>query len=214
MTGLDRSEEAAIALAGLFQATALVKQVARTGEADEGPFAASIGSIFFLDAPSVDSLYGGLGGIRMGLEVMSRQLGEARERDVEVTAYVARIMHLERQLTRQSQSFDAIRAGIADLAPQAHTVGATHLSVVGALAGIYVSNVSSIAPRIMVGGDPACLNRDSNPERIRALLLAALRSTVLWRQLGGRRLRLILGRARLLAASRRLLPLAEAESRA
>ena len=83
--------------------------------------------------------------------------------------------------------------------------------MVGALAGLYVANVSGIAPRIMVGGDPACLNRDGNPERIRALLLAGLRSTVLWRQLGGRRLRLILGRSRLLAASHRLLAEAEAE---
>ena len=205
-------DDTAKALAGMYQAVTLVKQVARSGEPEARPFETSIGSIFYIDAPSVDTIYGGLGGLRLGLEVMCRQLGDARARDLETTTYVARVMHLERQLVRLPDSFAAIRDAIADLREQADSVGATHPSVVGALAAIYVSNVSSIAPRIMIGGDPTCLNREGNPERIRALLLAALRSTVLWRQLGGRRLRLILARRQLLRTAHRLQALAEAES--
>ena len=208
----QRSADETRALAGMFQATALVKQLARTGEVDEHAFAASLGSLFRIDAESVDAVYGGLGGLRLGLAVVTRQLGAAHERDTEITAYVARIMHLERQLAREAGAFTAIRGGIADLATQAQEVGATHPAVVATLASLYVANVSSITPRIMVGGDPVCLNRSGNPERIRALLLAAVRAAVLWRQVGGRRLRLIFGRARLLAAAQQLLPLAEAGS--
>ena len=202
------TDDDAKALAGLFQATALVKQLARSGEMDEAAFTASIGSVFYLDAASVDELYGGLGGLRVGLEVMRRQLADARQRDVEVTTYVARVLHLERQLERQADRFAALRTGIAELVGQAQQVGNTHPSVIAHLATLYVTNVSTIAPRIMVSGDPVCLGRDGVPEKIRALLLAALRSSVLWRQLGGRRLRLILGRRRLLDANRRLLALA------
>ena len=201
-----RIEDETKALAGVFQAAALVKRLARSGELDEPAFAASLGSLLRIDAESVDDVYGGLGGLRLGLSVLNRQLGASHERDVEITAYVARVMHLERQLARSRGAFGAIHRGIVDVTPQAEAVGVTHPAVVASLAQLYLSNVSSITPRIMVGGDPVCLNREGNPERIRALLLAAVRAAVLWRQVGGRRLRLLLGRGRLLATAQALLP--------
>jgi len=43
----------------------------------------------------------------------------------------------------------------------------------------------------MVQGKPEYLNTPTNANRIRALLLAGMRAAVLWRQLGGNRLKLL-----------------------
>ena len=46
----------------------------------------------------------------------------------------------------------------------------------------------------MVSGEPHHLSDPKNANKIRALLLAGMRSAVLWRQLGGNRLQLLLAR--------------------
>ena len=67
-----------------------------------------------------------------------------------------------------------------------------------------MATVSTLGPRIIVRGDPALLARPESANRIRALLLAGIRAAVLWRQCGGTRVGLILGRRRLLEAARGL----------
>ena len=73
------------------------------------------------------------------------------------------------------------------------------------LAQIYLATVATLGPRIMVHGEPTLLARPENASRIRALLLAGVRAAVLWRQCGGSRLGLLLGRQRILRAARELL---------
>ena len=53
------------------------------------------------------------------------------------------------------------------------------------MGGLYADTISQLKPRIMVQGNPHYLNQASVVAEIRALLLAAVRSAVLWRQLGG-----------------------------
>ena len=54
-----------------------------------------------------------------------------------------------------------------------------------ALGGLYADTVSHLRPRVMVQGNPHYLGQAAMVSEIRAVLLAALRSAVLWRQLGG-----------------------------
>ncbi len=56
----------------------------------------------------------------------------------------------------------------------------------------------------MVRGEPVVLASPDNQHMIRALLLAGMRAAVLWRQCGGNRIRLILGRKALLDCCREL----------
>jgi high frequency lysogenization protein len=59
--------------------------------------------------------------------------------------------------------------------------------------------------RIQVSGSPQILQRDENAEKVRALLLAGIRSAVLWRQSGGRRWQLIFNRRKVIHHARDLL---------
>ena len=53
-------------------------------------------------------------------------------------------------------------------------------------------------------GDPNVLQREENAARVRALLLAGIRSAVLWRQTGGRRWQLIFRRRKVATIAREL----------
>nr|WP_255210858.1 DUF489 family protein [Methylogaea oryzae] len=71
-------------------------------------------------------------------------------------------------------------------------------SVVAELAGLYQQTISTLLPKVMVGGEPGYLRQTRNTDHIRALLLAGIRSAVLWRQSGGNRWKLFFQRRRVL----------------
>jgi high frequency lysogenization protein len=137
--------------------------------------------------------------------VLQRQLGTtSRARDPELTRYAAGVLHLERRLARRDDLLATLRTGIEHAGGLAEAHGPASSGVIEALAAVYVDTIARLGPRIMVGGEPHILRDPRNAGRIRALLLTGIRSAVLWRQLGGSRLRLFLERRRYAEAARTL----------
>ena len=201
-----RTHEHAMALGGLFQAVSLVQQVAREGNADSESFESSIASVLRLDADDTDAVYGGDLQLRHGLQVLCRQLGKDKSlQDAELMRYAVSLMFLERQLVRSPKLMDRLRQGIDTAIGQSEHFSITHENVLARLADTYASTVSQLRPRIMVQGKPEYLNTAANANRIRALLLAGMRSAVLWRQLGGNRLRLLWTRKHIVRCAEGLL---------
>jgi high frequency lysogenization protein len=181
-----------MALAGLFQAVTLVQQVAREGSADAEPFESSIASILRIDAQNTDAVYGSNRHLARGLQILCRQLGKQKSlQDSELMRYAVSLLFLERRLMRNTTLLARVREGIDAATQQSEHFPITHENVLARLADTYATSVSQLAPRIMVQGKPEYLNTPANANRIRALLLAGMRSAVLWRQLGGNRLRLL-----------------------
>jgi high frequency lysogenization protein len=195
-----------LALAGLFQAAHLVQQVARTGMAEASAMQASIASVFARDAESVAAVYGGAGGVALGLEVLLAQLTpRSGARNFELTRYVVAMLHHERTLSSRKDMLDAIGERLDKLQVQANYFSTTHSNVLASLAGIYSDIIGKLTPRIMVYGEQSHLADPDNVNRVRALLLAGIRSAVLWRQKGGSRLRLLWNRRAILEQARELL---------
>jgi high frequency lysogenization protein len=65
------------------------------------------------------------------------------------------------------------------------------------LAKLYQDTISTLSYRVQVQGKVDFLKDEKVANRIRALLLAGIRSAVLWYQLGGRRWRLVVYRRRI-----------------
>ena len=84
--------------------------------------------------------------------------------------------------------------GIDAIAPRAESMGSVHPEVLAALGGLYADTISHLRPRIMVQGNPHYLGQAGVVSEIRALLLAAVRSAMLWRQLGGSQWHFLLAR--------------------
>jgi high frequency lysogenization protein len=80
-----------------------------------------------------------------------------------------------------------------------------HPNILAALADIYVNQISTMQPRIMVSGDPSYLHNPDNINRIRSLLLAGIRAAMLWWQIGGRRRQILFNRSRYVAQAKMLL---------
>jgi high frequency lysogenization protein len=196
----------AVALGALFQCCELVRQIAWTGHADPEAFETCVLSVFALDADDVDQVYGGPESIRPGLRVLQLQLAQrAQGRRLEITRYALNVLHLERRLQRSPAIVQTLREGIEKAQAQHRFFGELNASLISSLADLYQSTISELGPRIMVQGDQAHLSNPDNAARIRCLLLAAIRSAVLWRQAGGSRWRLIFGRKRLVEESQQLL---------
>ncbi len=200
------SRDLAIALAGIFQAVKLVQQIANGEQRDSRAFNACLAGIFNIDPESADTVFGSLAGIRQGLEIARDQVaGPNERRDMELTRYAVTVMHLERKLNRNRAMLDSLSAGIEKANEQARFFDVTHSGVIASLADCYKQTISTLRPRILVNGNQAILGNPENQNLIRALLLAAVRAAVLWRQCGGGRLTLILQRKALLNATESLL---------
>ena len=194
-----------IALAGIAQACFLVRQLATTGGADQEAMMASINSLLKIESDSVTDVFGGLAGIRHGLEQLDRQLSSRVAANPEQVRYAAQLVHLQKQLSQDPKMIDTIRAGITKAQAQAEQFGVLHENVLANLADIYHNTISTLQPRIMVNGDPQYLANQSTVNKIRALLLAGIRASLLWRQCGGSRWHLLFYRKKLLDEAHRLL---------
>ena len=70
-----------------------------------------------------------------------------------------------------------------------------HATITGALASVYQDTLSTLRQRIQVVGSASALQDERNADRIRAALLGGVRASLLWRQTGGRRWRLLLNQS-------------------
>ena len=195
----------AIALAGLSQAVMLVQQIARRGSADLDAMKTSIGSTLKIDADDILDVYGGLAGLETGLRQMERQLAEPRQVDPELARYASTLIFLEGQVMKRPEMVDAI--GVAVQRAQAAAERSGDIlddGVFEALAYGYQQTLSQLKPRVMVSGEQRYLSEQRNSDRIRALLLAGIRSALLWRQAGGVRWKLLFVRSSLQREARRL----------
>jgi high frequency lysogenization protein len=198
------NEERVLALAGLFQATTLAQQLANDGRCDESALESSLASVFRIDSPSVVGVYGGVGGVRLGLRSLISQLDETG-RDMAVTRMAVTVMRLERSLSRNSALLSTLQQGIVQAQRQVEHFGQGSPQVFGRLAEVYSSTLSTLKPRVMVTGNPQQLQQANVVERVRASLLAAVRSAVLWRQIGGRQWQLVVYRRQCSMLARGLL---------
>lgn len=190
-----------LALAGIFQACRLVQQAARKNMVDNEALETSLVSIVNVNSDTTAAVYGGAQGLRLGLRTLREQLDKgAVPRDLELARYVISVMHLERQLASQPEMLARIGAGVEAVQQKREAFAITHSEVIAQLADIYADTVSTLAPRIIVQGEQGYLSNPETASKVRALLLAAIRSAVLWRQVGGRRWQLLFARAAMLRA--------------
>ncbi|HEY0232742.1 MAG TPA: high frequency lysogenization protein HflD [Dokdonella sp.] len=197
-------ESRVIALAGVLQSCRLVRDIAANGRADPATAEASLASVFRIDADSAADVFGGLGGVRRGLETLLDQFDNG-ERDLALTRLVLGVLRLERRLARTPRMLAELRTGIEGIQRQVDHLGVTHASVQTRLAELYVQTLSQLRPRVVVHGNPLYLADPQRVEQIRALLLAAIRAAVLWRQVGGSQIRLLLRRREYAMLARGLL---------
>ena len=192
-------KERTLALAGIFQATELVRQAACHGTWSGYAATCSLNSLFRLEADSIAEVYGGTERMRLGIETMLSVL-QGENRYADTLRYAVGLLQLEKKFRRSGRMQEEVGRRLLEVAQidpeleqheredrQAHEIS-----------GLYSDTISTISPRIIVSGNPQYLQNDRTVDWVRTLLLAGLRSATLWSQLGGGRFDLMFGRKKIM----------------
>ncbi|VFP84553.1 High frequency lysogenization protein HflD [Candidatus Erwinia haradaeae] len=199
-----------LALAGICQATYLVQQVARYGDCNIEALQTSLNSLLNLNPPSILDIFGKKeSNLHYGLETLIGLLNGRSDQGLraEVTQYTMSLMLLERKL-------QSTQGASRDLANRIHKLNTQYTNstielnvILGLMADIYLDVISPLGPRIQVMGSADILKNIQVQHKIRTLLLAGIRSVVLWQQVGGRRWQLMFLRNHLISQSKLILKL-------
>lgn len=198
--------ERTLALAGIFQAAVVVNDIATKGIADSHDLETCINSLLITEPKNTIDVYGRIENLRTGLFALIEHLDNSGpQKHIDIARYVITLLHLQRKLMKRKDLMEVLDKGIARAQDQAEIFAPLHDNVIANLADIYSNTVSQILPKIMVSGESNYLNNPSNANKIRALLLAGVRSAVLWSQTGGGRWQVLFKRKHFVQTARDLL---------
>ena len=181
MSGMN---DRVLALGGMLQALAQVRRIADTGQSESTQVQVALDSVFRIDAANTEAVYGDAASLRKGLGLLRDYLAN-ESKDQALGKLALAVLQLERRFVREDAVVTQVLTGLRGLEAPAQRMGSTNPDVVAGLGSLYADTVSTLRPRVMVQGNPHYLGQAGVVAEIRALLLAALRSAVLWRQSGG-----------------------------
>lgn len=204
----NQTNEQLLALAGVCQAAKLVQSIARSGDGNEAAIEASISSILVTSPENTQQVYGAIGNLKMGFTTLIEQLDSgSKHKDIELTRYIASILSLERKLANNPAALKELGQRVSHVQRQTAHVGFENSQTLSSLASIYSDVVSPLSPKIQIAGSPGVLSVESNQKKVRTMLLAGIRSAVLWRQLGGKRRQLLFSRNKVVQLAKQTLRL-------
>ena len=173
------------------QAISLAREVAQTGKMDEAAFQTTLNSIFQTHPENTVDVYGRLANLKLGLEKLISTFNSKTTTAAQTIHYMHSVMSLQKKINRSAKISKTLIQRIHQAKKQVEYFSLTHPTVVASLADIYLNAISTFHFKFFIVGNQRILTIHENIEKIRALLLAAIRSSVLWRQVGGSHLQLI-----------------------
>lgn len=210
MASIENKDQV-IALAGIVQQAALVETLAKTGHVNNSEFETAVNALLCQNPGSTIEVFGKLSHLELGLTHLIELLSRKPTDKKDSVRYVMGIMHLQKQLLKRGDMLEIIASRLSKSQDQNEHFSATHENVVSGLAAIYTDTISQLSFRIQVMGEYNYLQQQRIANQIRALLFAGIRSAVLWRQLGGSRLKIITQRKAILESAKSLLDDAKKE---
>ncbi len=196
-----------MALAGIFQATELVRQAANHGTWSGYAADTCLDSLLAIEADNVEEIYGDANRLRLGAETLISVL-QGDRRHMESLGYAVSIMQLENNFQKKTKMQAQIGLELQTITTLDEGLELHEIRDLQAekIADLYTRTISTLSPRIVINGRPQHLQVDRTVSWIRTLLFAGLRSAVLWRQMGGGRFSLMFGRKKMLEQAQTLLP--------
>lgn len=201
----DRFDNITIALAGMIQAISLARELAQTGKIEESVFEVTLKSIFQTHPKDVLEVYGSLANLKLGLERLLITLDSKATAAAQTIHYLHSVIYLQKCIARSEKITQTLIQRINQAKKQVDYFSLTHSNVIANLSDIYLNAISAFRFKFLIVGNQRILSTADNINKIRALLLAAIRSAVLWRQMGGSRLQLIFYRGRIKKTAKKLL---------
>ena len=193
---MNKTAKQTLALASIFQSTALVHQLASTGQCDSHTNRASLNSIVN-ESDSVDEIFTSPEDLKIGFDSL-RFLFEKKSIDMHnVMLYATALINLEKKLMKKPDLLNQISNEISLINKQ-EFFDIHHSNSIARLAELYNNTLGSLNPTIMVRGEQIYLTNRHTANHIRALLLAGIRAVSLWKSQGGKTWHLLLNKKKTL----------------
>lgn len=201
---MSQLQDTTLALAAVLQASHLVYQLAHQGIYTEDDTYPLIYSLFQFDAPNTPAVYANIKQLQLGLELLQAYFGgnsPAYQKNPDVIRYALAVLSVERHFDRDSAMQAQVHQELLQL--QQTILSDINLDslLFSKLAKIYENNLSQLEFRIYIKGNVDHLKNPRYVAKIRSLLLAAVRSAMLWRQCGGNRWQLFFKRPKIVQCS-------------
>ncbi len=191
---MNRWHERAVAFAGMAQAANLVNTIARRGIISQDALDGCLNTVFVTNPEVTTDVYRYRPGLISGLGLTTDALRHFNNEHAELVRYIFALIQLQSRLSDDPESLRELGARIATVDDKRLRDEVSSDDIAGLLSDIYEQILGRFPPRIMVNGEQTHLQSPINVMRIRALLLAGVRSAVLWTQLGGRTWQLVFRR--------------------
>lgn len=205
-TNLTPLENQTIALAGVFQAASLVDQLSTTGKTNQSAFDCSFDSLFTFEAPTTIEIYSDLVSIQSGLKALKIYLsGEGDKPTKAMTYYILTLLKIAKQLKKNGTMSSKIFERLQAIETQSSTFEFGRSIVTSKIGELYQETISTINPRVIVKGEQNYLTNIDTASKIRTLLLAGIRSAILWNQIGGSQWKLLFTRGSYVRSAGKLL---------
>ena len=193
---MNKAAKQTLALASIFQTTALVHQLASTGQCDSHSNKASLNSIVS-QSDDVDEIFSSPEDLRVGFESLKTLLEKKPISMQNIMLYSTALINLEKKLMKKPQLLNQISVEIDHIKKQ-DFFDIHHSNSIARLAELYKNTLGSLNPTIMVRGEQIYLTNRHTANHIRALLLAGIRAVSLWKSQGGKTWHLLLNKKKTL----------------
>lgn len=201
----NKYDNITIALAGMIQALSLVKELAQTGKITDDALQICIQSIFKTDPDNVTVVYDNVMNLQLGLENLIELYSPTSLSKRATIRQALAIMGIQKKISRSPNTMAALKQKIEQAKKQVEYFSLIHPNVIANLGDTYLNVIYNHRFRFLIVGNQRYLSIRENIDKIRALLLAAIRASVLWRQMGGSRLQLFWAHKKIKASAEKIL---------
>ena len=175
---MNKSAKQTIALASIFQSSALVHQLAVSGKCDSHTNKASLNSIVS-NSDSIDEIFTSPEDLKIGFDSLKLILEKKTIDMHNVMIYTTALINLEKKLMKKPKLLTQISEEI-NLINKQEFFDIYHSNSIARLAELYKNTLGSLNPTIMVRGEQIYLSNQHTANHIRALPLFLLREAPLY----------------------------------
>ncbi|MFT7267032.1 MAG: high frequency lysogenization protein [Porticoccus sp.] len=194
-----------LALSGIFQSCHLVEQLSKHGLVSEKELKISVESLLHKDSRDTLAMFRSSDNLNIGIESMQDFLNSSLDiKASETLRYAIGTIYLAKKLRSNEAMSLMVRQRLDKCITQAEYFSATHSNVISNIAQIYQDSFGALKYRITVHGCIDHLGQKGIVERVRCLLFSAIRSAMLFHQLGGRGRHIIFNKRYILSQTKAL----------
>lgn len=183
------TERQVLSIAGIMQGIVLIEQLAETGRCDHSAYERCLHAVLELTPERDEDVFGEPGDLNLGF---SATLGLAQAHlHKQQLSYLTQLLYLEKRVMKEKALVQNLTDGLRQAKRQYEYN--QDISTTSAKVGdLYQETVGRIGHRMQIYGKQEFLSQPDIAAKVRTLLLASIRFTLLWRQSGGRPMQSVL----------------------